>query len=340
MGEKFDAMLLQSIPRPNQLRQQNEDAEPQEEEDIEEEEQPEAATTSSAASNTVTGEQREEPIPGPAEDDGTHRDPEPVEDEAPASASTNVGMVRNTNSGRKYMPVDVNHDTSSPLKRGIVMARNVCVVASMLLSALAVLKRPKSDEVGVVFYLSCFFLVVFECLEAHSQVSNVGQAWMNIHFHRAVVNVAFCLGKVTILPYWMCMFVLMIKELLKVLKAEFGSKQRELGRVLDSIDQNYWINRVVAALEILIAPWLFTLSVVRIHFGWLAACGVYIVMYLMYQVEYDIHHQWLDRKISSKLRQMAMSDENGLGKMLNELLQIGDKFECLARKLYPGQKKE
>ena len=45
-------------------------------------------------------------------------------------------------------------------------------------------------------------------------------------------------------------------HLLKVLKAEFGSKQRELGRVLDSIDQNYWINRIVAALEILIDRWL------------------------------------------------------------------------------------
>ena len=101
-----------------------------------------------------------------------------------------------------------------------------------------------------------FFFVAFECLEAYSQVSNVGQAWTNIHFHRAVVNVAFCLGKVTILPCWMCMFVLMIKELLKVLKADLGSKQRELGRVLGSIDQNYWINRVVAALEILIDRWL------------------------------------------------------------------------------------
>lgn len=203
---------------------------------------------------------------------------------------------------------------------------------SVLLSALTIFGNGKTDDAGLMFYLNSFCVIAFECIEAYTRVSNVNRLWGSPYVHYAIVAIVFCIGEVNLTLYWASIFLIMIKGSLKALKEELGGQYKELRSLSDAVNESAVISRAVAAMEILIVPWLFLMALVCGRGNWFIVWIVYFVVFLMFQLVHDDHHKWWYRQVSSKVREIA--NANGFGKEANEALKSMRGIETAARKLY------
>ena len=212
-------------------------------------------------------------------------------------------------------------------------------VVSLLLSLILLVKDHDDNEPGTLFYLNSFCAIAYELLEAYLQISNAEDAWSNSHVHYAIVAAAFCVAKLHMLIYEAIHFILMVKASLKTaaieLKPFSADAAKQCEELSKKLGKNVYVKRLIAALEIIIVPWLFLISLIYANGSWLIAWVVYCVLFALYQLVNSSEHKWCYQNVGANLRKLANDNAQSFGKQLNQGLDALKEVERMARKLYP-----
>ncbi|KAH0786565.1 hypothetical protein GPJ56_009523 [Histomonas meleagridis] len=167
----------------------------------------------------------------------------------------------------------------------------------------------------------------------------IKRVWLGKHFHYMLIAIIFRVANVQSLLYYLdyvlISFVLSMKVIKKELRPRVGDDLKSsVDAITDPFIRSTIIKRTIAALEILLCPYLFFYALFTLKGMVFIAFIAYFFLFILFALVMMPPHNWVYGQIDHYLRKFSSKNESA-SKFVKKALDNISKVRSLAGQLYP-----
>ena len=208
-----------------------------------------------------------------------------------------------------------------------------------------------TDKKSGLFTLTYFFILAYHSLRVYlcatdknffgqkrSNEATGKRLWFGKHLHYVIIVLAFMFLGVYPLLFFLSYSLYIIREVVKVLSSELGSRVGDLKKSLDNfakaVNSNKYLPRIRAGIEILLSFYLFFSGLLTFKGKYFLALIVYFANNILYSLMADDNHKWVYSTANKKIND-AVKNNKDVKKVVDQVFDNLVKVKDVAKQIYP-----